>query len=68
MTNVTAEKSDLDPNLIKSCQKRHEYRWMQGMARRRNSTFGPENVKKLIQDGSVDPTCAEVIIEEMSHQ
>ena len=70
MTNVTVteEKSDLDPNLIKRCQKRHEYHWMQGMAKRRNSKFNQENVKNLIQNGSVDPICAQVLIEEMSHQ
>ncbi len=68
MTNITitAEKSDPDPNLIKRCQKRYEYRWMQGMAKRRNSKFNRENVKKLIQNGSVDPICGKVFIEEIS--
>ena len=68
MTNVTEEKSDLDPNLIKRCRKRHEYRWMQGMAKRQNSKFNQENVRKLIQNGSVDPICAQVFIKEMSEK
>lgn len=68
MSNITREKIDLNLDQIERCKRRYEFRWMKGMYNRKNSNFNEENVRKLIQDGSVDPRCAQVFIKEMSQK